>query len=131
MPWYVYRLRLENGRIYVGLTDNLERRWTEHQSGNGGKTTSDSRPIALIYSESLPDRSAAAKRERQLKRWSRAKKLALAAGRFGALHQLAKRHNPRPANHRTNFDHRHRDWIAIMPRYFSHVSCTFCASRIS
>jgi predicted GIY-YIG superfamily endonuclease len=91
MLWHVYMLRLQNDCIYVGLTDDLERRLAEHQSGNGGKTTSDSQPVALIYSESLPDRFAAAKRERQLKRWSRAKKLALAEGRFVALHRLAKR----------------------------------------
>jgi len=91
MLWHVYMLQLQNGCIYVGCTDDLGRRLAEHRSGNGGKTTSDSLPVALIYSESLPDRSAAAKRERQLKRWSRVKKLALAGSRFDVLHHLAKR----------------------------------------
>jgi predicted GIY-YIG superfamily endonuclease len=85
-------LRLQNDCIYVGSTDDLDRRWAEHQSGNGGKTTSDSRPVALIYLESVADGFEARKRERQLKRWSRAKKLALAKGHFDVLHRLAKRH---------------------------------------
>ena len=63
MRWHVYMLRLQNDSIYVGSTDNLERRWAEHQSGNGGKTTSDSPPVALIFTESWSDRAAAVRRE--------------------------------------------------------------------
>jgi putative endonuclease len=83
-------LRLKDGGIYVGSTNDLERRWTEHRSGNGGRTTAESSTIALIYSESFLDQAAAGRRERQLKGWSRAKKLALAEGRLGQLRGLAK-----------------------------------------
>ena len=79
MLWYVYLLRLRRGRIYVGSTNDLDRRLIEHAGGNGGKTTADSRPIELIHSESYADRAVALRREQQLKKWSRAKKLALAA----------------------------------------------------
>jgi predicted GIY-YIG superfamily endonuclease len=79
MLWYVYLLRLRNDRIYVGCTNDLERRLSEHAGGTGSKTTFDSRPIELIHFESYADRSVALRREQQLKGWSRAKKLARAS----------------------------------------------------
>ena len=90
MPWYVYLLRLDGGQIYVGLTSDLERRRYEHRSGNGCATTAESECAEMIHVEEFKDREGASKRERQLKRWSRAKKLALAEGRMEQLHHLAK-----------------------------------------
>jgi predicted GIY-YIG superfamily endonuclease len=46
-----------------------------------------SRPVRLVYSEAHATRSEAIKRERQLKRWTRAKKEALIAGDSGLLRQ--------------------------------------------
>jgi putative endonuclease len=92
MPWYVYLLRLQSGCIYVGCTSDLDRRLAEHCGGSGSKITSESSTVELIYSESFADRSCALKREQQLKRWRRAKKLALAAGRLADLRRLAKAH---------------------------------------
>lgn len=37
--------------MYVGSTDNLKRRFTEHNQGKGGKYTSDNRPFEVIYYE--------------------------------------------------------------------------------
>jgi putative endonuclease len=66
--YYVYILRSQKiGRLYVGHTNNLERRFAEHNSGNGGKYTSRNRPWLLVYSEAQPDRLSAMKRERYLK----------------------------------------------------------------
>lgn len=90
----VYILRLQNGHLYVGSTSDLPRRLAEHRSGSGGKTTADSPAIELIYSEVFPDRPTALQRERQLKRWSHAKKQALASGNLTELRKLARR---RPA----------------------------------
>ena len=90
MLWYVYLLRLKNGCIYVGCTNDLERRLREHVGGTGSKTTSDARPIELIHSESYADRSVALRREKQIKGWSRAKKLALMASKVTELRSLAK-----------------------------------------
>ena len=92
MLWHVYLLRLHSGAVYVGCTNDLERRLMEHHGGTGAKVTSESRTLDLIHSESFLDRVPALKRERQLKRWSRAKKLALAKGRIDELHRLAKSH---------------------------------------
>ncbi|MEK7496347.1 MAG: GIY-YIG nuclease family protein [Patescibacteria group bacterium] len=50
--FYTYVLEsIRNGRRYVGSTDNLKRRFTEHNTGLGGKYTSDNRPLRLIYYE--------------------------------------------------------------------------------
>ena len=77
--YYVYLLEMANGKIYVGFTSDLKRRFQEHVSGKGGKTTRSFGVSRLLYSETLESRSAAMKREHELKKWPRAKKLALIA----------------------------------------------------
>jgi predicted GIY-YIG superfamily endonuclease len=91
MPWHVYLLSLQNGCIYVGCTNDLERRLAEHRGGSGSKMTSESSTVELIYSESFSERACALRRENQLKGWSRAKKLALATCRLAELKRLARR----------------------------------------
>ena len=50
--FYAYVLRSKkNGRYYYGSTDNLKRRFTEHNKGIGGKFTKDNRPFELVYYE--------------------------------------------------------------------------------
>jgi len=83
-------LRLTNGTIYAGSTNDLDRRLTEHSTGRGSFSCRKSKPVELIYSESWPDRTAAVRRERQLTRWSRAKELALAEGQLEKLHRLSE-----------------------------------------
>jgi len=90
MPYCVYILRLRDGRLYVGSTSDLQRRLEEHRGGSGGKTTTDSPPIELVYSEWFPEHQSSLQRERQIKRWSRAKKLALATGAKAELKRLAE-----------------------------------------
>lgn len=96
MAFYAYILRLSHGQFYVGSTEDLARRFAKHQAGSGGRTTALFRPGELDYSELYPDRSYAVKRERQLKRWSRAKKLALIKGNSAELKRLAKCHSTPP-----------------------------------
>jgi putative endonuclease len=91
MEFFSYMLRLQNDQVYVGSTDNLQRRYQEHFNGTGCKTTRDSKPVAMIYSESHPDWSSAILRQRQLKKWSRAKNLALAERNLDQVHRLSKR----------------------------------------
>jgi predicted GIY-YIG superfamily endonuclease len=90
MAHYVYILRLSNGQLYVGSTDDPARRLAEHQAGTACRTTALFRPVELVYSEVHPERLSALKRERQLKRWSRAKKLALINGDSARLKRLAR-----------------------------------------
>jgi predicted GIY-YIG superfamily endonuclease len=87
----VYILRCNDGTFYVGSTDNLEARIKTHNDGRGARYTAVRRPVTLVYSEPFGSRSAAEVRERQIKRWTRAKKAALIAADGIRLRALAKR----------------------------------------
>jgi predicted GIY-YIG superfamily endonuclease len=91
MPYFIYILELRDGHLYVGSTDDLARRLQEHKEGRGSRTTRIGKLRKFLYSEEHATRQLAEQRERQLKGWSRAKKLALAHGDQSRLHQLAKR----------------------------------------
>jgi putative endonuclease len=75
---FVYLLRCADGTIYTGWTFDVGRRVQAHQQGRGGRYTRARRPVELIYHERLPSRRAAMRREVQVKRMSRKRKLALA-----------------------------------------------------
>jgi putative endonuclease len=65
--FYVYALSSQTHKyIYVGLTENLERRFGEHDSGKN-KTTRPYRPFKILYVESFPTRQEARAREKYLK----------------------------------------------------------------
>ena len=87
MHW-VYILRCADGSLYIGHTAEPIDREGAHNEGRGGTYTARRRPVRLVYSEPHDLLSAAIARERQLKRWTRAKKEALIAGDFGALKRL-------------------------------------------
>ena len=72
--WYVYILRCGDGTLYTGITDNVPRRLAVHRSGKGAKYTRGRGPLELVYQEQVPDKSAALKREIQIKRLRRAEK---------------------------------------------------------
>ena len=91
MPFYIYILRMNDGRLYVGHSNNPPRRHAEQERGKGCRTTGIFGACEIIYVEKHPDRPSAAQRERQIKGWTRAKKLALASGDLGCLHALAQR----------------------------------------
>ena len=74
--WYVYMLLCDQKTFYIGMTDNMKRRLYEHQNKLSFFTKKFS-DIKLVYHESYPDKYQAAAREKQLKGWSRAKKIAL------------------------------------------------------
>jgi predicted GIY-YIG superfamily endonuclease len=89
--WHVYLLELVDGRIYTGLTSTTpDERWLRHRSGRGGQFTAKHPPRRLIWSEPHENKSTALRREAQLKRWSHAKKSALAAGSVAALKVLSR-----------------------------------------
>ena len=76
-PWKVYVVRCKTGEFYTGCTVDLERRIKQHNRGTGSKFTSSRRPVILVYQEPSADRSAALKRENQIKRMSRLQKIRL------------------------------------------------------
>lgn len=77
--WYVYILRCADGTLYTGVTTDTQRRTNEHNLSDklGAKYTRARRPVSLVYQESCESRSAACKREVQIKALSRAAKLKL------------------------------------------------------
>ncbi|MBF9221943.1 GIY-YIG nuclease family protein [Hymenobacter ruricola] len=77
---YVYILTNPKRTVlYIGVTNDLPRRLDEHSSGLGetGKFTGHYQCNLLVYAELLPDANQAIAREKQLKKWERAKKEAL------------------------------------------------------
>ncbi|MEC9247944.1 MAG: GIY-YIG nuclease family protein [Pseudomonadota bacterium] len=66
MTWTVYILECSDGSYYTGITKNLSRRITQHQTGVGAKYTKGRTPIKLIYQEAYKDRSKATKREMEI-----------------------------------------------------------------
>jgi putative endonuclease len=77
--WFVYLARCGDGSLYTGITNDLETRFEAHNKGKGAAYTRGRLPIVLIYSEAVPDRAAALRREAEIKRLSRLKKLELIA----------------------------------------------------
>ena len=80
--------------LYVGCSTDFENRLREHDSGTACRTTLIDPPAALIFVEIATDFPAARKRELQIKRWTRAKKLALAHGNLAALRRLSSSRQP-------------------------------------
>jgi putative endonuclease len=72
--WFVYILLCEDNSLYTGSTNNLEKRFADHQKGKGGKYTRSHPPLKIVYQEELASKSAALKREIEIKSWSRLKK---------------------------------------------------------
>ena len=89
--YWVYILRCADGTLYVGETSCLSERVQQHRDGRGSLHTSSRLPITLIYSEQHPTELSACRRERQIKRWTREKKVALAEGRLETLKGISRR----------------------------------------
>ncbi|HEX8216765.1 MAG TPA: GIY-YIG nuclease family protein [Allosphingosinicella sp.] len=83
-------LHCNAGRLYVGHTDDLERRMAQHETGQVRGFTCEYLPVALVWSEEFPTRAEALAAERRLKGWSRAKKLALIRGDWSEIGRLAR-----------------------------------------
>ncbi len=78
--WFFYILRCADDSLYSGITTDLERRLREHNAGAAGaRYTRGRRPVSLAYSECLPDRGQALRREHAVKQLDRAAKLQLLA----------------------------------------------------
>ena len=76
--YYVYVLSCCDNTLYTGITTDVKRRVDEHNnSEKGAKYTKLRRPVELAYSEESLNRSTASKREYEIKKMSRLKKLEL------------------------------------------------------
>lgn len=75
--YFLYILECEDGSLYTGITTDVSRRLEEHVSGKGAQYTRARKAKRIAYVEPHPDRSSASRREAEIKRWSRARKLEL------------------------------------------------------
>jgi len=75
--WTCYLLRCADDTLYCGITNDLDKRLAAHNAGEGAKYTRGRSPLTLVYRESCVDKSAALKREREIKSLTRAEKLLL------------------------------------------------------
>jgi len=75
--YFVYIMTNRSGTLYVGVTNNLERRVLEHKRGEIHGFTQRYKITKLIYFEDTNDISEAINREKELKGWLRSKKIAL------------------------------------------------------
>ncbi len=78
MSYFVYILECSDGSLYTGITKDVEKRLEEHNTkDSGAKYTKARRPVKLLYEEPSEDRSSASKREYEIKKLTRLKKLEL------------------------------------------------------
>ena len=78
MIWHVYIVCCRDNTLYTGITNNLQRRIRDHNSGNGCRYTKYRYPVKLIYSGEKLTKSEALKRESYIKGLTRANKLKIA-----------------------------------------------------
>ena len=78
-PAFTYIVECSDGTLYTGWAKDVHTRVKVHNAGRGARYTRMRRPVRLCYWERQPNRAAAMRRERQLKRLPRAKKLSLIA----------------------------------------------------
>jgi putative endonuclease len=88
---FVYILQCADDSLYTGVTNDLDRRMEEHNKGIDDKSyTYYRRPLNLVFSEMFYDPNEAIAFEKQIKRWSKAKKIALIKGDIPLLKNLAE-----------------------------------------
>ena len=90
MTFWAYMLHCGGGYFYVGHTDNLELQTAQHQRGDIPGFATDHRPVELVWSQEFATRDEARAAERQIKGWSRAKKMALIRGDWSDISRLSK-----------------------------------------
>ena len=78
--WHVYILKCSDNSLYTGITTDIKRRLKEHNNGKGSKSVLGKRPVKVVYTEKAVNLVQAGKREREIKGWSRQKKLLLVEG---------------------------------------------------
>ena len=89
---YVYILKCSDGSYYTGVTSNLGQRLFRHNTGYYPDCyTANRRPLELVFYCEFTDITIAIEKEKQIKKWSRAKKEALINGDFEDLVNLAKK----------------------------------------
>jgi type I site-specific restriction endonuclease/predicted GIY-YIG superfamily endonuclease len=87
---FMYILQCNDGSFYTGSTKDLARRIEQHKNGEGAEYSKLHSPVKLVYYETFERVDLAFKREKQVQKWSRAKKIALIKGDIELLKKLSK-----------------------------------------
>ena len=89
--YYVYIVECKDGSYYTGITNDLDRRLWEHNTGYDEKCyTYNKRPVKLKYDEHFTNVHSAIAFEKQIKGWSGKKKEALFKNDWKEISRLAK-----------------------------------------
>ncbi len=80
--WIIYILRCSDNSLYTGITKNIDKRLHEHNTDgkSAAKYTRARRPVTLVYEEHTTSRSAATKRELEIKQMDKKSKELLVSG---------------------------------------------------
>ncbi|VVE00600.1 GIY-YIG nuclease family protein [Pandoraea anhela] len=81
-PWFLYLLECAGGRIYTGITVDVDARYAAHVAGKGARFTRAYPPSRILLSLSFADRSAASRAEYRIKQLSASQKRGLIAGTY-------------------------------------------------
>ncbi|MFC0139436.1 GIY-YIG nuclease family protein [Erwinia mallotivora] len=77
--WRLYILRTASGLLYTGITNDIDRRFNQHQNGKGAKALRGKGPLELLFHCEAGDRANASKLEYQVKQLRRLDKIRLIA----------------------------------------------------
>jgi len=83
--WFLYMIEYNDGRLYTGITTDIERRFDEHQNNHikGAKALRGKGPLQLVFQQSMANRSQASIVESAIKKLPKSsKKVIVAAGHF-------------------------------------------------
>jgi len=87
---FTYILKYSDGSYYTGVTNDVQRRFWEHQIGKIPGYVESRRPVELVWCSDDVDIASAIAAEKQIKGWRRAKKEALIRGDVEILPELSK-----------------------------------------
>ncbi len=77
MSYFVYMLECADSSLYIGSTNDVDKRFSAHLSGKGASYTRSHKPIKIVYVEELSDKSAALRKEHALKKLTHSQRLLL------------------------------------------------------
>ena len=75
--WQLYIVRTASGMLYTGITNDVMRRFHQHQTGKGAKALRGKGPLELLFHCEAGDRSQASKLEYQVKQLKKQEKIRL------------------------------------------------------
>jgi putative endonuclease len=85
VSWFLYIVECEDGSLYTGIAVDPQARFDAHMAGKGARYTRSHRPLRLLASVALPDRSTASKAEYLVKQLPAGEKRRLATSGFGPI----------------------------------------------